>query len=220
MKGSPTNLYRHRDSAGNLLYVGISLSAVERLKQHMVASGWSSEIATVEIARYPTRMDALNAERDAIQKEDPLWNRQHSRRRACRQDPDGESMARWVDRLVGKIEHYRTAAVEICRTSDNAKYGRVYGYLNSPTEYDGQEIVAMLPNGNGVRMWRPFPSTRVSGPNAFSFETRSPDRLEQDIRWILRAKAVPASVAVALLQFEAQWRSIPVINLSKQGQPA
>jgi hypothetical protein len=35
-----TELYRHYDAEGNLLYVGISLNSVVRLTQHRQASGW------------------------------------------------------------------------------------------------------------------------------------------------------------------------------------
>ena len=70
---APTDLYRHFDADGRLLYVGISLSVVQRLKQHQ-RSHWSDEIASVTVTKYATRDLALQAEADAIKNEKPLHN--------------------------------------------------------------------------------------------------------------------------------------------------
>ncbi len=67
-------LYRHFDAAGDLLYVGISLSAVSRLSQHK-NSAWFAEIKRVEIEHYPTRDEALDMEALAIRNENPRYNK-------------------------------------------------------------------------------------------------------------------------------------------------
>ena len=72
-----TALYRHFDAAGVLLYVGISLSAMDRLAQHMRGSDWRDEIANVTVEWFPERSDALTAERIAIADEAPRFNQQH-----------------------------------------------------------------------------------------------------------------------------------------------
>jgi len=69
-----TQLYRHFDAQGQLLYVGISLSAVARLTQHRNSSDWYSQISRVEIQRFDTRSEAEGAEWEAIQKEKPIHN--------------------------------------------------------------------------------------------------------------------------------------------------
>jgi hypothetical protein len=69
-----TDLYRHFDSEGCLLYVGISLSAIARLAAHRVRSSWFNRIARVEIKRFPSREDAEAAELEAIRTEKPLHN--------------------------------------------------------------------------------------------------------------------------------------------------
>lgn len=69
-----TGLYRHFDAAGALLYVGVSLNTTARLAAHGATSGWFSEIARVDVVHYPTRDDALAAERVAIETEKPRWN--------------------------------------------------------------------------------------------------------------------------------------------------
>ena len=67
-------LYRHFNEWGELLYVGVSLSAAVRLGGHRNTSGWFSEIAFITIEHFDTREDALIAEEIAIQKEDPIYN--------------------------------------------------------------------------------------------------------------------------------------------------
>lgn len=73
-----THLYRHYDSEGVLLYVGISLSAIYRLAQHEKAADWAQYIARVEIETFKTRRDAENAERDAIEREEPIFNKAYN----------------------------------------------------------------------------------------------------------------------------------------------
>lgn len=74
-----TALYRHFDAAGALLYVGISLSAVQRLGQHRDTAGWYSQIARVSIEWLPDRSAALAAEAIAIARENPKHNTQRTR---------------------------------------------------------------------------------------------------------------------------------------------
>jgi len=71
-----TELYRHWDAAGDLLYVGISLSTIGRLAGHRAGgSHWFNEIARVTIERFSTRSDAADAEARAIRLEGPLYNK-------------------------------------------------------------------------------------------------------------------------------------------------
>lgn len=69
-----TALYRHFDADGRLLYVGISLSAVQRLAQH-ATSDWSAEIRRVEVETFPDRVSAATAERESIRREQPIYNK-------------------------------------------------------------------------------------------------------------------------------------------------
>jgi hypothetical protein len=70
-----TELYRHYDADGNLLYIGISLSTAHRLGQHRLTSKWSHRVVTITIERFATRDEALAAELRAIQAEGPLFNK-------------------------------------------------------------------------------------------------------------------------------------------------
>lgn len=76
--GVPTTLYRHYDSSGRLLYIGISLHAINRLNDHMRGSDWRSKIARVEMEQHPSRLSALRSERAAIKKEKPIHNKTHN----------------------------------------------------------------------------------------------------------------------------------------------
>ena len=67
-------LYRHFDKDGALLYVGVSLSAVQRLAQHRDASHWFADIASVKIEWFADRKEAIAAERTAITAENPRHN--------------------------------------------------------------------------------------------------------------------------------------------------
>lgn len=69
-------LYRHFDAEGRLLYVGISLSAVERLRQHVARAGWAGDIASITVETHPDRAAAMKAEREAVESERPMFNKQ------------------------------------------------------------------------------------------------------------------------------------------------
>lgn len=71
-----THLYRHYDATGALLYVGISASALERLKAHRTEKHWAAQISWIKVEDYPSRVEAERAERLAIYVENPIYNRQ------------------------------------------------------------------------------------------------------------------------------------------------
>jgi len=75
-----TALYRHFDEEGKLLYVGISLNALNRLAQHRDASHWFRRIASVRIEWFDSREAASEAEIKAICEEDPECNIAHKGR--------------------------------------------------------------------------------------------------------------------------------------------
>jgi DNA-binding phage protein len=68
------SLYRHWDANGRLLYVGVSLSALARLRRHRHVSNWQDLIAEVKIEHFENRKLAMAAEREAILQENPLFN--------------------------------------------------------------------------------------------------------------------------------------------------
>lgn len=70
----PTKLYRHFDREGVLLYVGVSLNALQRLAAHRNSSHWFNQITRVEVETLPSREEALVAEREAVLNEKPKHN--------------------------------------------------------------------------------------------------------------------------------------------------
>jgi len=73
-----TDLYRHFDADGRLLYVGVSFHAVVRAYQHKAGAEWWAQAVTMKVERFPTREAALLAEREAIKQEKPLHNQVHT----------------------------------------------------------------------------------------------------------------------------------------------
>ncbi|MFE2710572.1 GIY-YIG nuclease family protein [Streptomyces mirabilis] len=70
-------LYRLYNSAGVLLYVGVSRYPDERLKQHAGDKTWWHHVARHEIAWLDSRLDALAVEATAMEEERPLYNGYH-----------------------------------------------------------------------------------------------------------------------------------------------
>jgi hypothetical protein len=69
-----TALYRHFDKNGNLLYVGVSLNAIERTISHRDKSHWYNDIARIEIEWHHSRSAAYYHQKQAIQREHPRYN--------------------------------------------------------------------------------------------------------------------------------------------------
>lgn len=75
----PTDLYRYFDAEGQLLYVGISFSAIARASQHRKEKGWWTEFTNMTVERFDTRSQAEAAEIEAIKSESPVHNVIHNR---------------------------------------------------------------------------------------------------------------------------------------------
>lgn len=73
-----TALYRFFDCNDDLLYVGISLSPLNRWAQHKADKPWIEDVASTTIDWHDTRAEALEAERRAIIEEHPLYNVTHN----------------------------------------------------------------------------------------------------------------------------------------------
>lgn len=74
-------LYRHYDPAGDLLYVGISLSPMRRHEKHFAGTAHRHLILQILIEPFASREEALKAEERAIREEFPKFNTTHNRRR-------------------------------------------------------------------------------------------------------------------------------------------
>jgi hypothetical protein len=96
-----TSLYRHYNSVGELLYVGISLSALKRLGQHKNASHWFDSISSVKIEHFDNRLSAQKAETEAIVIENPKHNVQ--KRTARKQEKELEKVNESRKELVQQV---------------------------------------------------------------------------------------------------------------------
>ncbi len=74
----PHALYRFYDSAGALLYVGITLNPTHRWKKHRDGKPWWAEVMRIQLEQYPDRPKVLDAERTAILTEHPRYNIVHN----------------------------------------------------------------------------------------------------------------------------------------------
>lgn len=72
-----TALYRHFSQTGKLLYVGISLCALQRTIQHKMFAGWFDMVSRIEIQHFSDILLALEAEKIAIKSEKPEYNKTH-----------------------------------------------------------------------------------------------------------------------------------------------
>lgn len=72
-------VYRCRNGAGDLLYIGSTIKRRQRMAAHARASGhgstWWPEVASIAYEDFPTAEDAILAERFAIRRENPLHNK-------------------------------------------------------------------------------------------------------------------------------------------------
>ena len=103
-----TELYRHFNAKGELLYVGISLSTVARLVAHRHSSGWFDEIATIAVERFESRDDAESAEISAIKIEAPKFNRLHTN---CTKADEAAGVSEVLEKLT-KVVQVQVAADE------------------------------------------------------------------------------------------------------------
>lgn len=69
-----TDVYRIFDLSGELAYVGISATIMQRLHGHVKASPWFPKRAIVHVETYKDREAALQAESWAIAHEHPTHN--------------------------------------------------------------------------------------------------------------------------------------------------
>lgn len=102
-----SKLYRHYDSNGELLYIGISLSAIRRLGEHAGRSHWYEDIVRVEIDTYPSIEAARDAERVAIKRERPKYNLK------LRNDPEEEWQRKKRERRERQLEVAKSKLFEL-----------------------------------------------------------------------------------------------------------
>ena len=101
-----TNLYRHFDADGVLLYVGITRRINKRLAEHLRSSHWLGQVTQITIERFPSRDEAVIAERNAIVNEMPLFNIQHSTKKPDDAPDDVFDVSAYGFKFIDGVEHY------------------------------------------------------------------------------------------------------------------
>ncbi len=104
---SACTVYRLRDAAGDLLYVGMTHSAMSRLAHHSTQKPWWPDVSTVDVEHIPSRAHAADAEAEALRTENPAHNIQGvsgTARQQRRAEREAERDARFREREAAKRE--------------------------------------------------------------------------------------------------------------------
>ena len=96
-----TELYRHFDREGVLLYVGMSISTITRLRAHKSTSHWFEQIVVITIERFESHESCVAAEKAAIKNENPLFNKKCVPKKHNRCTPIGQMSKRSIASHIG-----------------------------------------------------------------------------------------------------------------------
>ncbi len=186
-----TALYRHWDIDGNLLYVGISLSAVHRLSQHKRASHWHDDIANMTIEWFDTRRAALEAERDAIRMERPRYNKTYNAANDNQPEPISVTVDGWT---VYVVRNMKTGAFEgVFWASNLAELWDIVDEDFDPSGFEFAELqyaggltagsaagakIQQTDDDIPLEGYRPIPWRRFNATELFENELRDQDGLD------------------------------------------
>lgn len=67
-------LYRHYDSEGKLLYIGISTNITARIAAHRSNSHWFDQVSIIKIENFSCLKELRFAEKKAVEQEEPFYN--------------------------------------------------------------------------------------------------------------------------------------------------
>lgn len=73
-------VYRVFDAADRLIYIGSTVDLTKRMANHRSSSWWSALTARTETEAHPTISDARLAEAEAIRRDHPAFNHEHTGR--------------------------------------------------------------------------------------------------------------------------------------------
>tara|TARA_Y100000361_G_scaffold142463_1_gene148525 strand:- start:284 stop:784 length:501 start_codon:yes stop_codon:yes gene_type:complete len=101
-----TTLYRHFDINKKLLYVGISSRPWTRLKEHKI-SPWYDKIHNITLQQYENREKAIKAEREAVIKENPLFNVQRFKTYKEQKRKEKEIIDNSKLKFISNVVHFK-----------------------------------------------------------------------------------------------------------------
>ena len=129
-------LYRHFNKGGALLYVGITNNPSARWSQHRDKTWWP-EVASSAYEHFKSRHDLQQAEREAIRREQPLWNQ--VRYRTAEVDATDRRFLGWLRRQSGRSDQIGDLARDVI-ADPNLRWrrmssGELYDHLLCLTDW-------------------------------------------------------------------------------------
>lgn len=115
-------LYRFFDRSDVLLYVGITVDMGARFKKHGGDKPWWPQIDHIGIEWFETRQEALEAERNAITEEQPLYNTTHNSFIAEGPITPEQAVAEFAEIVMGKLNIFDEEAAAYMSEADEAEY--------------------------------------------------------------------------------------------------
>jgi predicted GIY-YIG superfamily endonuclease len=141
----PTAVYRFYDSAGQLLYVGITFDIGPRFASHARKASWWCDQHSAVVVWRGTRAEAADEERKAIRGERPLHNisgTRVSRTRVRRMRPDAltrQAIALEVRVEVARSGKSKREVREFLGLSRQSAWMRMIGQIS----FTGEELHAL-----------------------------------------------------------------------------
>ena len=160
IKNKPTSLYRAYAEGGELLYVGISLSVMARLSSHSSSSEWFKHAAFVDVARFPSRQEAIDAETKAIKEEYPFYNKQGAVKRPVVYSKRPQLQGTSLDNLLDMHQLFNDLLDPLERTIEEHKQrireaeirkGRVYKIINDAAK--SRNLAELYPENVDDILW-------------------------------------------------------------------
>ena len=93
-------LYRFFDKNDVLLYVGISINAYNRAKQHQADKEWWPDVTQITLEKHPDRQSVELREKQVIAAESPLYN--HCFNKPKPSIPSWDELAELANQMTGE----------------------------------------------------------------------------------------------------------------------
>lgn len=132
-ESSPTTLYRLRDTASRLLYVGIAGNPGRRFEQHRKDKLWWGEVARIDLEHHPDRASAATAEMAAIKSEGPAYNIVGNNGRKASLTPRSCATGVWLFRRRDGSGRVRESSLELQWEINGTSYSHDEG-IEDPNE--------------------------------------------------------------------------------------
>jgi hypothetical protein len=120
---SEQTLYRFFDENNVLLYVGISINAYNRAKQHQADKEWWPDVVQIILEKHPDRSSVELREKEVIAAESPLYNVSFNKPKST--IPSWDELAELANQMTGEeiLQATQRAffALQSFRTSEDTK---------------------------------------------------------------------------------------------------